>query len=351
MYVRQLMYIRDPLILEKPEKFGRAPSTNKSRQQLQRERALNQHCRKTNGHNEVPFILPEQQLAKPKMNPPQAAEPPAPELGPKPIAQEANKQLTATEESCQKEMDKPGAKASCTFQDSSVKELSTEQVKGVELRERSRLEQLQLEQRLMEEKNKRKKALLSKAIAERSKRTMAETVKLKHIQKELQNLDDLLSNGVNVLRNRIEQSSWEYYQAKKRYDKAEVEYVAAKLDLHKKIELKEQLTEHLCAIIQQNELRKAKKLEELMQQLEMEADEEQLELEIEVENMLQRQELAKASDQTNAGSEESSKQTIQEGGSQSHTLKQTEKEAEGTATCDTGRKNSKDSFKIQEAEN
>lgn len=37
--------------------------------------------------------------------------------------------------------------------------------------------------------------------------------------------------------------------------------------------MKEQLTEHLCAIIQQNELRKARKLEELMLQLELNADE------------------------------------------------------------------------------
>lgn len=51
----------------------------------------------------------------------------------------------------------------------------------------------------------------------------------------------------------------------------------AKLDLHKKTDVKEQLTEHLCAIIQQNELRKAHKLEELMQQLQLQATEEELE--------------------------------------------------------------------------
>ena len=49
----------------------------------------------------------------------------------------------------------------------------------------------------------------------------------------------------------------------------------AKMDLHKKTEVKEQLTEHLCAIIQQNELRKAHKLEELMQQLQLQATEEE----------------------------------------------------------------------------
>lgn len=44
------------------------------------------------------------------------------------------------------------------------------------------------------------------------------------------------------------------------------------MDLHRKTEVKEQLTEHLCAIIQQNELRKAQKLEELMLQLELNAE-------------------------------------------------------------------------------
>lgn len=61
------------------------------------------------------------------------------------------------------------------------------------------------------------------------------------------------------------------FSFRKRLEKAEAEYVAAKLDLHKKTEVKEQLTEHLCAIIQQNELRKARKLEELMLQLELNA--------------------------------------------------------------------------------
>lgn len=47
----------------------------------------------------------------------------------------------------------------------------------------------------------------------------------------------------------------------------------AKLDLHRKTEVKEQLTEHLYAIIQQNELRKAEKLQQLMLQLQLHAAE------------------------------------------------------------------------------
>ncbi|XP_075689613.1 RAB6-interacting golgin [Rhinoderma darwinii] len=162
--------------------------------------------------------------------------------------------------------------------------------KEVELREKPRLDQLQQEQRLIEEKNKRKKALLSKAIAERSKKTRAEAVKLNRIQKELQTLDEMVSTDIGILRDRIEQACIEFSQAKRRYDRAESEYVAAKLDLYKKTQIKEQLTEHLCTIIQQNELRKAKKLEELMQQLEVETDEERMDLEIEVDQMLQLQE-------------------------------------------------------------
>ncbi|KAG3258761.1 RAB6-interacting golgin isoform X1 [Ictidomys tridecemlineatus] len=162
--------------------------------------------------------------------------------------------------------------------------------KKVELQEKSRWEILQQEQRLMEEKNKRKKALLAKAIAERSKRTQAETMKLKRIQKELQALDDMVSADIGILRNRIDQASLDYSYAQKRFDRAEAEYITAKLDLQRKTEIKEQLTEHLCTIIQQNELRKAKKLEELMQQLDVQADEETLELEVEVERLLREQE-------------------------------------------------------------
>ncbi|XP_075178067.1 RAB6-interacting golgin isoform X2 [Anomaloglossus baeobatrachus] len=177
--------------------------------------------------------------------------------------------------------------------------------KEVELREKTRLEQLQLEQHVMEEKNKRKKALLAKAIAERSKRTQAEAVKLHKIQKQLQALDELVTTDIGILRNRIEQACIEFSQAKKRYDKAESEYVSAKLDLYKKTQIKEQLTEHLCTIIQQNELRKAKKLEELMQQLEVEADEERLDLEIEVEQILQLQEAEAKKQLVTSGSDKS----------------------------------------------
>lgn len=111
-------------------------------------------------------------------------------------------------------------------------------------------------------------------------------------------------SGSEVLWELTLQKCWCF--CRKRYDKAESEYVAAKLDLQHKTEIKEHLTEHLCTIIQQNELRKARKLEELMQQLDVEADEENLQLEIEVEQMLQQQEAEAGRQSSHAGTAQES---------------------------------------------
>ncbi|XP_023662347.1 RAB6-interacting golgin [Paramormyrops kingsleyae] len=249
--------------------------TNRSRQQLQRERAL-QVAAQQDASGPLPS---EQQLDKPKVLTPSQTEP-------KTSKTEGTPQ--AENEDTTNESHTP-CPVTVANSDMTPKELEKQEV---ELREKTRLELLQQEQRMIEEKNKRKKALLSKTIAEKSKRTQAEAVKLKRIQKELQALDDMVSNDIGILRGRIEQASWEYSAARKRYEKAEAEFVTAKLDLHKKTEAKERLTEHLYTIIQQNEQRKASKLEELMQQLEMQADEEQLELEIQVERLLQEEEQA-----------------------------------------------------------
>ncbi|XP_058495324.1 RAB6-interacting golgin [Solea solea] len=243
---------------------GRKPaSANRSRQQLQRERALHLASQKNivdGGH----VLPPEQQLTKP---------PPKEEPRPAAPARAPAVRLDAQPKICEVKPSKDHQPAA-EEQTPLVKELEKQEV---ELREKTRLEQLQQEQKTMEENNKRKKALLAKTIAQMSKQTQAEAVKLKRIQKELQALDDMVSNDIGILRGRIEQASWDYTAARKRYEKAEAEYVMAKLDLHKKTEVKEQLTEHLCAIIQQNELRKAHKLEELMQQLQLQATEEELE--------------------------------------------------------------------------
>ncbi|XP_068445602.1 RAB6-interacting golgin [Clinocottus analis] len=238
---------------------GRKPvPANRSRQQLQRDRALQVVAQKS-----AVCLPPEQQLTKPPPKEPKDPEPHPAALPAQAPAVRHGEQHKPTEMKPAPEQETPA-----------VKELEKQEVA---LREKTRLEQLQQGQKIIEERNKRKKALLTKTIAEKSKQTQAEAVKLKRIQKELQALDDMVSNDIGILRGKIEQASWDYSAARKRYERAEVEYVTAKLDLHKKTEAKEQLTEHLCAIIQQNELRKAHKLEELMQQLQLQATEEELE--------------------------------------------------------------------------
>ncbi|XP_063239326.1 RAB6-interacting golgin [Bacillus rossius redtenbacheri] len=131
------------------------------------------------------------------------------------------------------------------------------------------LDEFRERQRLMEEQNRQRKQLLSQALADRKKRTKEEARHLQQIQDELQKLDHLLSNDVSILRNHIENASIEFMEAQKRYDKAEKEFLAAKLVLFGKLERKELLTGHLCQIIEQNELRKARKLSELMDKLEL----------------------------------------------------------------------------------
>ncbi|NXH19916.1 GORAB protein, partial [Bucco capensis] len=275
-----------PDLYEPWEHQHRPHTGNKSRKQLQREKALQQQCQKMGLQGGAASVPPEQLLSVPNHKPCHPQQPASP-----PHPPSAGDQRQSVNRDQQKEVTPADpCNGSGNAQTHPAKPNSKVEKKKVELQEKSRWEILQQEQRLIEEKNKRKKALLARAIAERSKRTQAETVKLKRIQKELQALDDMVSADIGILRNRIDQASLDYSYARKRYDKAESEYVAAKLDLQHKTEIKEHLTEHLCTIIQQNELRKARKLEELMQQLEVEADEENLELEIEVERMLQQQE-------------------------------------------------------------
>ncbi|GIY38507.1 RAB6-interacting golgin [Caerostris extrusa] len=107
-------------------------------------------------------------------------------------------------------------------------------------------------------------------ITDKKMQTQAEARKLATITQELNRLDSILSADVSILRDYIEEASLEFTKAEKRYLKAEKEFIEAKLNLYEKMQRKEQLTEHLCAVIEQNENRKANKLVELMKQLEME---------------------------------------------------------------------------------
>eukprot|EP00056_Hartaetosiga_gracilis_P002790 m.56826 g.56826 ORF g.56826 m.56826 type:complete len:162 (+) comp11202_c2_seq1:656-1141(+) len=129
------------------------------------------------------------------------------------------------------------------------------------------LEEIERRKRKMEDENKRKQAELVRAIQSRRVKAISEANKLSQIQSELNSIQRNLSEDISILRGKIESASREYFEAKKRYDAAEKEFVLAKMDLHKKEDMKEQLTEHLMVIIEKNEERKALKLEELMNKI------------------------------------------------------------------------------------
>ncbi|XP_062458334.1 RAB6-interacting golgin isoform X2 [Pezoporus occidentalis] len=199
-----------PDLYEPSEQQHHPHTTNKSRKQSLREKALQQQCRKLGLQGGAASVPPEQLLSVPKHKPchPQ-------QLVPPPHPPSAGDQRQNDNQDQQKEVTPVDP---CNGSDSvhthPAKPSSKVEKKKVELQEKSRWEILQQEQRLIEEKNKRKKALLAKAIAERSKRTQAETVKLKRIQKELQALDDMVSADIGILRNRIDQASLDYSYAR-----------------------------------------------------------------------------------------------------------------------------------------
>ncbi|NXY61035.1 GORAB protein, partial [Callaeas wilsoni] len=135
----------------------------KTRKQLQREKALQQQCQKLGLQGGAAPVTPEQLLsaAQPKPSHPQqpgpAPRPPAAGDPRQRDGQEQQEGVTTGEacngrDSAQPRPAKPGSQV---------------ERKKVELQEKSRWEILQQEQRLIEEKNKRKKALLARAIAER----------------------------------------------------------------------------------------------------------------------------------------------------------------------------------------
>ncbi|XP_077013056.1 RAB6-interacting golgin isoform X3 [Tamandua tetradactyla] len=209
--LRRLKQTKDPF-----EPQRRLP-LKKSRQQLQREKALQEQSQKLGLQDGSALLPPEQLLStskprfnsqKPNSSPPA---PPSPLSITSPIGDgkqqgiESQPRELGLENShdVQEKVEALPSKPNCKLEK-----------KKMELQEKSRWEVLQQEQRLMEEKNKRKKALLAKAIAERSKRTQAETVKLKRIQKELQALDDMVSADIGILRNRIDQASLDYSYAR-----------------------------------------------------------------------------------------------------------------------------------------
>ncbi|KAF6202305.1 hypothetical protein GE061_004703 [Apolygus lucorum] len=88
---------------------------------------------------------------------------------------------------------------------------------------------------------------------------------------ELKKLEHDFSTDVAVLRQQIELASSDFTDAQKRFDRLEKDYVAAKCELFVKKERKEQLATHLCSVIKQNEMEKAKTISGMVGKLELAA--------------------------------------------------------------------------------
>ncbi|XP_003737274.1 RAB6-interacting golgin [Galendromus occidentalis] len=131
----------------------------------------------------------------------------------------------------------------------------------------SQLDEVDEYQKRIEQENSQRKLLLAQAVLDRERRTVAEVHRLERIKTELARLDHILSSDVAILRREIEAASVEFNEAEKNYVRIEKEFIEAKFLLHQKLDRKEKLTEHLCFIIEENESRKAKKLQQLMDEL------------------------------------------------------------------------------------
>lgn len=75
------------------------------------------------------------------------------------------------------------------------------------------LDEFESRQKLIEEQNRKRKELLSKALADRTKRTQEEAQKLNEIQGEFKKLDAVLCADVKILRKQIELASIEYMES------------------------------------------------------------------------------------------------------------------------------------------
>lgn len=74
------------------------------------------------------------------------------------------------------------------------------------------LDEFEARQKLIEEQNRKRKELLAKALADRTKQTQEEAQRLNEIQEEFKKLDAMLSGDVKILRKKIELASIEYME-------------------------------------------------------------------------------------------------------------------------------------------
>eukprot|EP00667_Euglena_gracilis_P020392 EG_transcript_22079 len=107
------------------------------------------------------------------------------------------------------------------------------------------------------------RAQVTEELNERYRKAVAETNTLQDVKKELSVVDQIIAVDVAVIREKIDTATGELHDAQKRFDAAEQEFIAAKLEIKMCEEYKNELTEYLTLLIQENQKQKTAKLEEL----------------------------------------------------------------------------------------
>jgi len=123
----------------------------------------------------------------------------------------------------------------------------------------------------VEEELKRKKEAIKKKLLEKYQKNQEEASNLAHLKLELDKIESGMVTDIAILREKIDKKDREVTYLHKKYKNAEEIYLNSKKEYEKASNEKIKLTEHLSIIIQENESRKAAKLEELLHQLDPES--------------------------------------------------------------------------------
>ena len=167
---------------------------------------------------------------------------------------------------------------------------------------------VQKKQKELENENKLRRQALATEVQNRSRNILAEAAKLKKIEDEIRKLDELLSYDVSILRDKIDESSYEYSKTRARFMAAEIEFKESKTEFEAASKKKDDLTEALMTLIQENEERKKSKLENLVAKLNMGADElQKLEAEEAENERIKQEKLRKEAEERKKKEEEEKK--------------------------------------------
>lgn len=115
--------------------------------------------------------------------------------------------------------------------------------------------------------------ILKKKLAEKNEILAKERKVLTEVKREMSKMDATIARDVEVLRKQLESLSVQLSACKTRYHQKEKEFEDAKQKYDSVKEKKNKMTEHLIRILNENEKRKAEKLNRLMVKMDLAEEE------------------------------------------------------------------------------